>query len=699
MVERCDTQQVLSDLSTPLSCDPLSLSRRRFLQSAAVVGGVALIPQWFGNKAFAASSNSKVLVHITFAGGNDALNTVVPYATGAYHDSRSRLGFEAADLHRINNARGLNPHLGYLKQLWDNDNLAIIDGVGIPTKNLSHFDSMAQWMSGSLNRSGWYSGWIGRYLDEQSNDVSGVHIGYTVPLLVRGKNNSAIGIPPNTHAVLKTADLSYNQQSQLLAVKSFANSSIGSDLGNAVAASQLQSIEVADTFQSSFQVPLPDGDITSQLELCARLINANLGVKVFSLMFGGFDTHSNQISEHAGLMQDFNKGIQRFYETLNNSFEDNTLIVTASEFGRRVEENDSLGTDHGDASTVLAIGKKVNGGFYGELPSLSKLDVYGNLDINVDYRDVYGTVLSKWLAADPNQIFGRATETLNFLDLDPVIPPSTDGGGSGGNNPDGGGSGGNNSDGGNPGPGSGAPASIASAFFGLPQTKFHDYQTQVARLYLATFLRLPDMNGLRYWTDQLNGGTRLVDVADEFAASSEFRSRYGRLSNKAFITLVYRNVLKRQPDSAGLAHWLSVLAKGGSRGEIIVGFSESPEFKTRSKKQVVQIFERGSIARLYRAYFNRKADVKGLHYWTGTGQGLLTTSDAFAQSAEFVRKYGSLTNSQFIDLIYRNVLKRRPDMVGRTHWINSLNIGVSRGKIMLEFSESQEFIKRTKTLK
>jgi len=688
-MEHCDTAEVLASLSTPMQFDSLSLTRRRFLQAAAIAGGALAVPSWLPGRANAAVSVPGILVNITMAGGNDGLNMVVPFQSGLYHDARNDLAVEESSVLPISDSRGLHPNLSFLHSKWQADQVAVLDGVGITTQNLSHFDSMSQWMSGKHDRSSWGTGWIGRYLDGFSDAYSGVHIGSSVPLLVRGFNKSALTIPSNSSEIINTTGLSPNDESQLMAVESFANGVSDSELVGSVALAQKQSIDVANSLAPSYEVALPEGNLESQLELCARLINADLGVRVFSVMYGSFDTHSNQKDEHNNLLQDFDNAINKFYSTLNPAFEGRTMLVTASEFGRRFEANASYGTDHGDANTLLAIGSGVKGGFYGELPSFSQLDQYGNLKPQVDFRDVYGTVLDGWLSADAAGIFGTATQDLGFLVSDPsdevveddpvvIIPPP--------------------------------PSELPSVdipkpktdpyknFLNLPPTKFHTFRAEITRLYSAAFLRLPDMEGLEYWVQLRNNEVPLATAADDFVSSTEFVRRYGALSNVNFIKLVYKNVLGRPADSGGLKHWLSVLSRGGTRGEVLVGFSESPEFISKSKKKVLAVHTKGPIARLYKAYFGRPADLSGLHYWTGTGFSLGRVSDAFAGSVEFEKKYGSLTNEQFVDLVYKNVLKRKPDRLGRKHWINMLNSGTSRGKVMLEFSESKEFIKRTKTL-
>ena len=391
------------------------------------------------------------------------------------------------------------------------------------------------------------------------------------------------------------------------------------------------------------------------------MINANLGIRVFSVIYGDFDSHADQEPMHDARMADFNEGIKAFYNKLDPAFSARTLLLTVSEFGRRLQANHSGGTDHGAANTLLAIGPQVQGGFYGELPSLTQLDTEGNLRPSVDYRSVYATVLDGWLGADSNQILGGRYEDLGF-----VARPG--------------------------------PARTTSGLNPLVASNIFKYRAQIIRLYLAYFGRLPDSAGLDNWLTARRSGASLTAVSDSFASSDEFRTRFGDLGNEQFVNLLYRNVLGRAPDEAGQAYWSAALDGGAGRGPIMVGFSESPEFVSATASEVVRVEENGPVARLYLAYFLRAGEREGLHYWIGTGLPASAISDAFAASAEFVGRYGDVSDAAFVELIYTNVLGRASDDAGRQYWQEELGRGVSRGRVMLGFSESDEFISRTNTL-
>lgn len=258
------------------------------------------------------------------------------------------------------------------------------------------------------------------------------------------------------------------------------------------------------------------------------------------------------------------------------------------------------------------------------------------------------------------------------------------------------------------------PRAFASGGAALPAARSEGprlaERDSVRRLYGAFFLRLPDADGLAFWEDAyLTCAFPLARIADEFARSAEFRARYGSLSNRQFVELVYANVLGRAGEAAGVNHWTTQLDAGGlSRGGVMVGFSESAEYVGRTgttSPQPSLCVERAvsdSVFRLYRAYFLRAPDTGGERYWVDTygrcRASLAVVSDGFASSAEFRSRYGGLTNRQFVELVYTNVLGRPGEPSGVSYWTTTLDLGVrSRGGVMIGFSESAEFVVRTVT--
>jgi uncharacterized protein (DUF1501 family) len=641
------------------------ISRRRFLQGAGAAGAVSLLPPWLAEAAAAATplgSDQGVLVYLTMAGGNDGLNTFIPVTDGAYHDARGSLAFDPSETLPMSDQRGMNPYLPFMKQLWDQGDVAIVDGVGHTGSNLSHFVSMAQIMAANPNGQPGSSGWLGRVIDGLAvDDLTGVAIGSSVPLLVQGRARKAVAIPEHGSDLRRINDSGAHYHNQYSAIEALGAQSVGlGGLADRMVASLGQAVELAEPLKPLIDEKRDEPQVISKLRMAARLINANLGIRVISILFGDFDSHANQRTMHRDRMEEINTGLQAFYNELHDDFASRTLIVGASEFGRRVKANSS-GTDHGTANSLFVIGRRVQGGFYGAMPSLTDLDDRKNMKPTVDYRQFYANIATGWLGADAADIFGRNYDNLGFLAA--------------------------------PGGGSDTPQTTPVV---VPSRRTR--RAEVARLYLAYFLRRPDDAGFEYWAGVRQSGRSLAQISEEFVASNEFRMRYGSLSNRQFVELIYQNVLGRSPDAGGLAHWTSVLDGGTSRGDVMIGFSESEEFRNNTDTEVGAIETDGPIGRLYLAYFLRRADDAGLDHWINTGLPTSAVSEEFARSAEFLNRYGNLSNTAFVNLIYQNVLGRAPDASGLAHWVSVLNGGTGRGAVMLEFSNSAEFIERVKTL-
>lgn len=242
-----------------------------------------------------------------------------------------------------------------------------------------------------------------------------------------------------------------------------------------------------------------------------------------------------------------------------------------------------------------------------------------------------------------------------------------------------------------------------------PDTAVSAIDGQVIRMYRAYFQRNPDASGYQYWRQQRFNGIGLDVISDVFAGSPEFIGRYGNLSNTQFVDRLYQNVLGRTPDAGGRAYWINQLTGGVTRGQVMVAFSESPEFVAFTgtpgpngpaptplapPSQLSPAQYVPEVYRLYLGYFGRTPDDAGLDYWTNVradGYSLITVSDQFALSAEFQARYGAASDAGFVDLIYANVLQRVPDPSGRAYWIQQLAQGVTRGELMIGFTESPEF--------
>jgi uncharacterized protein (DUF1501 family) len=396
------------------------LSRRRFLQSALAVGSVAALdPKFLGDAAWAGSPlgpNDRILVLIELSGGNDGLNTLVPTNNGSYNSLRGSLAIPAAGTLDVGDGLGLHPSLTYLKSRYDGGDLAIVRGVGHGDKDHSHFSCMAKVMAGTPGGVP-VSGFLGRWLDGLGLDgFGGVNIGNGgVPLVLKGGQAEVTGLPTWGNLFGSSTD-SY----EVLAYDALVN------LGNDNVGLGMWGDEIADTYQAAISsarrvnpiyTPNINGNnrVARDLTLAARLVNLDIGARAITVTQGGYDTHSDQLTDHADRLRQLDAGIQAFFQTLAPQFHDRAVVMTYSEFGRRVRPNDSSGTDHGTASVLFLAGNLVRGGLHGAQPSLTQLDSRGDLNISVDVRSVFASVLSRWLRADDRQILGADWSELDLF--------------------------------------------------------------------------------------------------------------------------------------------------------------------------------------------------------------------------------------------------------------------------------------------
>ncbi|MCU1428442.1 MAG: hypothetical protein JWL83_2442 [Actinomycetia bacterium] len=402
----------------------LGLSRRRFLGlGAAGVGSAALSPYLSSLKAFAAPSvgaRDGILVTLVFDGGNDGLNTLCPVGIGTYHDLRPNIGIAPGQGLPVSKYLALHPSFRNVKAHWDAGHVAIVQGVGYPQPDLSHFESMDTWMHGWGGAGTPSTGWLGRWLDGLPNAASeslyAVAVDDSVPMHLVGAHSHASSLPLSVDGGFGMDRSDASDRRLYSATKNFGTD--GSGLGHwgdlyGDAMSQLMDLTVR--IGPAYGKPAPRAYIGQQLALAARLINANLGIRALHVHVGSFDTHADQPDYHARLLAEVDSAIGSFFRYLEPTWKSRTALMTFSEFGRRPEENGDRGTDHGTASVCFVMGTNVKGGLYGAYPPLRDLDDYGNLKASVDFRQVYATILSSWLKADHRQVLGRAYSGLGFF--------------------------------------------------------------------------------------------------------------------------------------------------------------------------------------------------------------------------------------------------------------------------------------------
>jgi len=366
-----------------------------------------------------------VLVVVQLTGGNDYMNTVIPYADPLYRDFRPNLGIADEQIIKLDGEVGLHPSMGPIKRLYDQGKVAIIHGIGYPNSSRSHFRSMDIWHTCEPEKLG-TEGWLGRAIQEldpnKETVVTGINIGYGLPRAMALRGVPVVSVPDLDTYGLFPADVD-QQRAQLL--DTFArvySPAIGTGpVMDYLGSTGLDAMKGADDLKVaplmySSTVEYADSPIARKLRDIARIHTANLGTRIFYTDHANFDTHAAQASGHAKLWADGSQAVEDFFDDLReHNASDNVVMVLFSEFGRRVRDNGS-GTDHGGAGVAFVIGDSVKGGQYSEYPSREEQDLQlGDLAPNHDFRGMYSTVLEKCLELEARPIVNGAFEQLPFL--------------------------------------------------------------------------------------------------------------------------------------------------------------------------------------------------------------------------------------------------------------------------------------------
>jgi len=367
-----------------------------------------------------------ILVVLQLTGGNDYLNTIVPYNDSQYYENRPNLGVPAQDVLAIDDNFGFNPVLKPIKDLYDQGKVAIINGIGYPNPNRSHFRSMDIWHTCEPDKIG-TEGWLGRAirdLDPQAENVlTGVNFGRGLPRAM-----AVAGVPVASVAVLETYGVLTGitrqpQRDQSLDVfAQMYSPAVGTGpVMDYLGQTGLDALKGADILKAApglYQSTVEYGDspIGENLQGIAKVLLADLGTRIFNTQHIGYDTHASQGPFHLKLWTDLSRAVTDFFDDLReHDAADNVLMFVFTEFGRRVRDN-GAGTDHGSGGVAFAIGDPVKGGMYGEYPSLMPEDLLeGDLHFNTDFRGVYSTLAEKWLGLDPAPIVGGNFERLDFV--------------------------------------------------------------------------------------------------------------------------------------------------------------------------------------------------------------------------------------------------------------------------------------------
>jgi uncharacterized protein (DUF1501 family) len=379
--------------------------------------------------------DGKVLVVVQLAGGNDGLNTVVPFADDAYYRARPGIRLDPKSLHKLNDKTGLHPNLRPLMDLYERGSMSIVQAVGYPNPNRSHFRATDIWESAQPEREQPGSGWLGRYFDNACSGAdphAGINIGDTLPLAMQGERVTPLSFERPESYRYKGPDRARFEQLNELKVGAGAvgraDAKSPGKKAQTTEASQLDFLHrtAMDAQLSSDDIlrvtqnhrtgaDYPRGELGEGLRLVAGMIGGGLTTRVYYVHLGGFDTHANERGRHDRLMESFASAVSAFWADLKAQRNDErVLMMTFSEFGRRVAQNASRVTDHAPAAPMFLFGPRVKGGIVGDNPSLTDLD-NGDVKHQVDFRSVYATVLQSWLDTPSKPVLGQQFKLLPLV--------------------------------------------------------------------------------------------------------------------------------------------------------------------------------------------------------------------------------------------------------------------------------------------
>ncbi len=416
------------------------MTRREFLQKGlTIVAMGATAPSFLTRTALAMGNpfdvaqvsnrpgvpDDHVLVVVQMGGGNDGLNTLVPFTDDAYYRARPRLAVSRNEVIRITGDLGFHPRMAKLKEMLDRGNMAVIQGVGYPNPNRSHFKSMEIWHTADPEGRSLRVGWIGRYFDSKcpgcEQPTVGFNVGPTMPLAMRSEGGQGVTLDnPDAFQWMPSVDgIGAREELEIFRM---LNAPAPNEPGTIdfLRHTAMNAVLSSDRVREAMRayrggIDYPNNRFAFSMRLIAQMIAGRLPTKVYYAHMTGFDTHAGQQGVHDALLEQLSTGVEAFYRDLEaQGNAERVLVIAFSEFGRRVAENGSNGTDHGTAAPVLVFGKRIRPGLHGQQPSLTDLQS-NDLKHHVDFRSVYATVLDGWLGAEPAKILGADFARVPFL--------------------------------------------------------------------------------------------------------------------------------------------------------------------------------------------------------------------------------------------------------------------------------------------
>ena len=396
------------------------MERRKFLKQNVLASSLFFVPSFIKafENAIKDSLGFKKLVIVQLSGGNDGLNTIIPYTNDIYYKSRPNIAIAKNDCIKITDELGINKNLAPLKNLYDKGYLSVINNVGYPNPIRSHFRSTDIWHTASDSNQYLNTGWLGRYIDIYGKKpYSGIELDDSLSLIMKGDVLKGIATKNPTSLYNNTKTPYFKKVLDSHRDVHLSEHNLGYLYKTMIEAksSAKYIFETSTTYNST--LTYPNNPFGKQLKTTAQFINSRVESKVFYVSMGGFDTHVRQEKKQNKLLQTYSEAMEVFVKDLEHkdTFKD-TLILTFSEFGRRVKQNAASGTDHGAANNVFIIGKNLKKqGFYNEAPNLIDLDKNGDIKYTVDFRSIYATILDQWLEVDDATILNKSYSKLGFI--------------------------------------------------------------------------------------------------------------------------------------------------------------------------------------------------------------------------------------------------------------------------------------------
>ena len=645
-------EEIQEILSLPAAAIAGQVARRRFLQGAlAAAAGTALLPSWMDRMAAAATPigpRDGVLVILQLGGGNDGMSMVVPGADhpdhGRYRTARGGLAVSAPLT--LADGLGLHPRLPKLKARYDAGKVAVVRGVGQTTADYSHFSSTATWMAGTAG-SARTTGWLGRWLDgvpESTGGLRAVQIGPSVPLHVRG--SSAVVTAMDRGGNIYGADVREPWQKPVYdAIKAMGDGTTGKGrLADLVADTGADAMALATRLAPVYSPALPSGGLVPDLTLAARLINADLGLRVVSAAHGSYDLHDGLGWAYPNLLTALDDAIEAFFATLRPELRDQVTLMTFSEFGRTVRANGSGGTDHGTAAPQLVIGDNVEGGLFGQQPLLNDLTGGGDLKVHVDLRSYYASVVDGWLAGGSSTVLGGTYEDLKLFRTTPGGPSTP-------------------------------PPTTPN-----PWRPFPDAPTLVRQQYLDLLGRVADESGVTFWSGKLTSGERSISwLVHSFLASAEFGvavSPAARLALAAF---------GAPPAFDDLMGWAARVRGREALASVAADVCAKPAFTTRYGSLTGTAF----VDRAHRDATGAAAPASFRTQWAGR-----IKPDVMAAIVSLPAAVAHMRPTVDVTMTYAGLLRRAPDAGGLTYWVDQIRRGASIQRLVAQFFNSAEYRNR-----